>query len=117
MTPSRLTTTPAQLPAKLTITLWDFTWYTQTAKGEPFYDLDRAFAEAVDRGYNTVRICAAPLLLFGEHDIDTTALQFVNMGGDTGQRTRWYNAAGGAVLNGRAHLLALLRRPNVTAAS
>ncbi|MDY7544425.1 MULTISPECIES: cellulase-like family protein [unclassified Cryobacterium] len=109
MTPSRLTTTPAQLPAKLTITLWDFTWYTQTAKGEPFYDLDRAFAEAVDRGYNTVRICAAPLLLFGEHDIDTTALQFVNMGGDTGQRTRWYNAAGGAVLNGRAHLLALFK--------
>ncbi|MCZ9880971.1 cellulase-like family protein [Arthrobacter sp. B2a2-09] len=99
--------TPFHLPAKLTITLWDFSWYTQTVEGEPFYDLDRAFAEAVDRGYNTVRICAAPLLLFGDHDIDTTALEFVNMGGDTGQRTRWYKAVGGAVVNGRTRLLAL----------
>ena len=98
---------PAHLPNKLTISLWDFTWYTQTTAGEPFADLDKAFAEAVDRGYNTVRICAAPLLLFGEHDIDTTTLRFVNMGGDTGQRTRWYDAAGGAVIDGRAHLRAL----------
>ena len=98
---------PPHLPRKLAISLWDFTWYTQTTQGEPFADLDRAFAEAVDRGYNTVRICAAPLLLFGEHDIDTTALRFVNMGGDTGQRTRWYDATGGAVIDGRAHLRAL----------
>jgi len=98
---------PEHLPATLTISLWDFTWYTQTTQGEPFHDLDGAFAEAVERGYNTVRICAAPLLLFGEHDIDTTQLHFVNMGGDVGQRTRWYNAAGGAVINGRAHLRAL----------
>ena len=97
----------SHLPDKLTISLWDFSWYTQTTEGEPFHNLDRAFADAVERGYNTVRICAAPLLLFGEHDIDTTHLHLVNMGGDTGQRTRWYNAAGGAVLDGRAHLRSL----------
>lgn len=96
------------IPEKLTISLWDFSWYTQTTEGEPFHDLDRAFAEAVNRGYNTVRICAAPLLLFGDHDIDTTQLHLVNMGGDTGQRTRWYDAAGGAVLDGRAHLRSLV---------
>jgi hypothetical protein len=107
--------TPSHLPEKLTITLWDFSWYTQTAPGEPFHDLDEAFREAVARGYNTVRICAAPLLLFGEHDLDTTALQLTNMGGETGQRTRWYDAAGGQTIDGRAHLLHLFeaaRRQN-----
>ncbi len=98
---------PEHLPARLTVTLWDFTWYTQTTPGEPFADLDDAFVQAVERGYNTVRICAMPFLLFGDHDIDTTALRFVGMGGGVGQRTRWYDARGGAVIDGRAHLRAL----------
>ena len=62
---------PAHLPARLTITLWDFSWYVRTGPGEPFEDLDRAFAEAVERGYNTVRICAMPFLLFGS-GLDTS---------------------------------------------
>jgi len=98
---------PAHLPRRLTITLWDFTWYTQTTAGEPFHDLDAAFVQAVERGYNTVRICAMPFLLFGDHDVDTQHLRFTNMGGDVGQRTRWYDAAGGAVLDGRNHLRSL----------
>lgn len=100
---------PDHLPDRLTISLWDFTWYTQTTPGEPFANLDDAFAEAVERGYNTVRICAMPFLLFGDHGIDTRALRFTAMGGEVGQRTRWYDAAGGAVLDGREHLLALFR--------
>jgi hypothetical protein len=48
--------TPSHLPDRLTISLWDFTWYTQTMPGEPFDDVDRAFVEAKARGYNTVRI-------------------------------------------------------------
>lgn len=95
---------PSHLPDRLTISLWDFTWFTQTTPGEPFHDLDAAFREAVERGYNTVRICAMPYLLYGNHGIDTTALRFANIGGNVGQRTRWYNAAGGAVLDGRRHL-------------
>lgn len=102
-------TIPTHLPDALTITLWDFSWYTRTRPGEPFEDLDRAMAEAKDRGYNTVRICAAPLLLFGVHDIDTSDLTFVNMGAGAGQRTRWYDAEGGARLDLRAHLLELFR--------
>ncbi|WP_258184320.1 hypothetical protein [Microbacterium foliorum] len=33
---------PAHLPARLSITLWDFSWYTRAGEGEPYDDLDRA---------------------------------------------------------------------------
>ncbi|MGO4586746.1 cellulase-like family protein [Arthrobacter sp. 2RAF6] len=103
-TPLRL---PAHLPDRLRICLWDFSWYTQTTPGEPFEDLDRAFRELVDRGYNTIRICAAPILLFGEHGIDTSTLRFAAVGDSVGEGTRWYNVQGGAVLDLKEHLLAL----------
>jgi Sugar-binding cellulase-like len=93
---------------KLTITLWDFSWYTQSAPGAPFHDLDAAFREAVDRGYNTVRICAMPYLLFGS-GLDTSALRFEGLGGEYGQRMRWYDVSSPATVDGRAWLLALFR--------
>lgn len=99
---------PSHLPRRLTVTLWDFTWYTRTGRGEPFADLDKAFAEAVERGYNTVRVCAMPYLLFGS-GLDTTRLAFAPFGNGWGMRTRWYDVREPAVLDGRAHLLALLR--------
>ncbi len=95
---------PSHLPQRLTISLWDFSWYTQATPGEPFHDLDAVFAETVARGYNTVRVCAMPYLLFGEHGIDTTKLRFTTMGGSIGRRTRWYDVAGGALLDGRRRL-------------
>jgi len=104
VTPSPPAGVPAHLPPRLTITLWDFTWYTRTTPGEPFHDLDAAFAEAVERGYNTVRICAMPYLLFGDHGIDTSALRLTTMGGAVGRRTRWYDVAGGAIVDGRRRL-------------
>ncbi|ONK09742.1 cellulase-like family protein [Streptomyces sp. MP131-18] len=97
---------PAHLPGKLTISLWDFTWYTRTGPDEPFADLDRAFTEAADRGYNTIRICAMPFLLFGS-GIDTTRLRLGPLGGDYGRRVRWYDVRGTTEIDGRAHLLAL----------
>ncbi|MDT0347454.1 cellulase-like family protein [Streptomyces litchfieldiae] len=97
---------PAHLPGKLTITLWDFTWYTRTGPGEPFEDLDRAFAQAAERGYNTIRICAMPFLLFGS-GIDTHRLRLGPLGGAFGQRVRWYDVRGTTEIDGRAHLLAL----------
>ncbi|QSB15804.1 hypothetical protein JQS43_05555 [Natronosporangium hydrolyticum] len=102
------TTIPAHLPDRLTITLWDFSWYTRTAPGDVFADLDEAFAQAVARGYNTIRICAMPYLLFGS-GLDTTALRFGGLGGEYGQRTRWYDVATPATVDGRAHLLELFR--------
>jgi hypothetical protein len=94
-------------PEKLTITLWDFSWYTRTGPGEPFEDLDRAFAEAVERGYNTVRICAMPLLLGS--GIDTSALRLGPLGGGYGSSVRWYNVGAPTTIDAHAHLLALFR--------
>lgn len=90
----------------MTISLWDFSWYVRTGPGEPFADLDAAFADAVDRGYNTVRICAMPYLLFGS-GLDTTAVRLGPLGNGYAQRVRWYDVQSPTVLDGRAHLLAL----------
>jgi len=97
---------PDHLPKRLTITLWDFSWYVRTGLGEPFEDLDRAFDDAVERGYNTVRICAMPYLLFGS-GLDTTALHLGPLGGAYGQRVRWYDVGAPTVIDARRHLLAL----------
>lgn len=99
---------PAHLPEKLTITLWDFSWYVRTGAGEPFADLDRAFAEAVLRGYNTVRICAMPFLIFGS-GLDTSAITFDRLGGEYAQRMRWYDVKTPTTIDARAHLLTLFR--------
>ncbi|WP_129843647.1 cellulase-like family protein [Streptomyces sp. RFCAC02] len=97
---------PPHVPDHLTITLWDFTWYTRTGPGEPFADLDRAFREAADRGYNTIRICAMPFLLFGS-GLDTREVVLGPLGGAYGQRVRWYDVRHTTRIDGRAHLLAL----------
>src|SRR5690606_20840708 len=56
---------PEHLPARLAVCLWDFSWYTRAGAGEPYESVEQAMAETADRGYNAVRICAAPLLLAG----------------------------------------------------
>jgi Sugar-binding cellulase-like len=98
-----LDSTTDHLPRRLTITLWDFSWYTRTGPGEPFADLDRACAEAVERGYNTVRICAMPFLLFGS-GLGTSTMRFGPLGGGFGHRTRWYDVRATTVLDARQHL-------------
>ncbi|WP_159797813.1 cellulase-like family protein [Puerhibacterium puerhi] len=92
----------------LLVSLWDFTWYTRTGPGEPFEDLDRAFAQARERGYDTVRICAMPFLLF-RSGLDTSALRLGPLGGDYGQRVRWYDVRRETTIDARAHLLELFR--------
>ncbi|KQQ05559.1 MULTISPECIES: cellulase-like family protein [unclassified Rathayibacter] len=94
------------IPDQLTITLWDFSWYVRTGPGEPFEDLDAAFAGALQRGYNTIRICAMPFLLFGT-DIDTSALKLGPLGGGYAQHVRWYDVKTPTVIDARQHLLAL----------
>lgn len=95
-------------PERLLITLWDFSWYTRTGPGEPFEDLDRAAQEAVDRGYNAIRICAMPFLLF-ESGLDAEALVLEPLGGDYAQRVRWYDVRRTTTISAREHLLELFR--------
>ena len=106
---------PEHLPARLAVCLWDFSWYTRAGAGEPYEDVGRAMAETVDRGFNAVRICAAPLLVAGgpglddlASDLEVEGLGAAPTGGFYGQRTRWYDAPGGYRLDVRARLFELL---------
>lgn len=105
---------PAHLPDRLAITLWDFSWYTRAGDGDLYADLGAACADAAALGYNAIRICAAPLLLFGDLGLDDLArtLEIEGLGpaasgGFYGQRTRWYDAPGGYAVDLYAHLEAL----------
>jgi len=108
-TTNSLLTIPSHLPHKLTISLWDFSWYTMTAEGEPYADLGARFQELVERGYNTIRICAMPMFLFTEHGKREGTLTFSNLA-PIGRGTRWYNCKGGETLDGHAHILELFRQ-------
>lgn len=105
---------PPHLPDHLAITLWDFSWYTRAGEGDVYADLDAACADAAALGYNAIRICAVPLLLFGDLGLDDLArnlsiegLGAAASGGYYGQRTRWYDTPGGYALDLFAHLEAL----------
>ncbi len=99
---------PGPGPDRMLISLWDFTWYTRTGPGEPFEDLDVAFAAARERGYDTVRICAMPFLLF-RSGLDTSALRLGPLGGEYGQGTRWYDVKATTTIDAHEHLLAFFR--------
>lgn len=90
------------------ITLWDFTWYTRTGPGEPFEDLDAAAQQAVDRGYNAIRICAMPFLLF-ESGLGSEELELEALGGEYGQRVRWYDVRASTKITPLDHLLKLFQ--------
>lgn len=95
------------LPEKLTITLWDFSWYVRSGPGEPFEDLGKVAREAVERGYNTIRICAMPFLIF-ESGLDTSDVHLDRLGGEYAQGVRWYDVKAGTSFNARLKLLELL---------
>lgn len=94
------------LPERLTICLWDFSWYVRSGEGEPFEDLDAAAAATVMRGYNTVRLCAMPFLLFGA-ELDTSDISLDRLGGEYAQGVRWYDVAAPTHFDGRAKLIEL----------
>lgn len=96
-----LVTTP-----RMAISLWDFSWYTQAGPGEAFGDLDAAFTQLVERGFNTIRICAMPFLIFSGR-VEPAENVVCGMGGEYGQRTRWYNVRGGYPLDPLHRLEAL----------
>ena len=117
---------PAGHPSHLAITLWDFSWYTAAGPGEPYENLSAAFDGAESRGYNTIRICAAPMLLFGSEpslagpsrasvdslarNLEIEGLGKTPLGGHYGAGTRWYNTPGGYSIDLQSRLLDLLRQ-------
>ena len=50
-------------PRRVTNAMWDYSWLTQHYPGGAFADFDRAADELVERGFNTVRIDAFPLVI------------------------------------------------------
>ena len=100
---------PAHLPDQLVISLWDVAWYTRAQPGEAFDDLDARFAEAAERGVNTVRLSADPQLLFTAQGDRRPPVAIENLGGGIGVRTRWYDLVGGYRIDVGERLLELLR--------
>lgn len=102
-----LPTLPPQPPGeRLAISLWDFSWYTRAGPGEPFEDIDAAFDQLLERGFNAVRICAMPFLLFSGL-VPTQELTVAGLGAEYGQRTRWYDVRGGYALQPLSRIEAL----------
>lgn len=50
-------------PSRLTIAMWDFSWLNQHYKGGFFEDYNKVIDELIERGFNTVRIDAFPLVI------------------------------------------------------
>lgn len=50
-------------PRRITNAMWDSSWLTQHYPGATYADFDKAADELVERGFNTVRIDAFPLVI------------------------------------------------------
>lgn len=50
-------------PKRLTIAMWDFSWLFMHYKGGAFENFDKVTNELLERGFNTVRIDAFPLII------------------------------------------------------
>lgn len=50
-------------PSRLTIAMWDFSWLNMHYPGGAFENYDKAVDELKERGFNTVRIEAFPLII------------------------------------------------------
>ncbi len=58
-------------PKRLTMVMWDYAFLTRHVKGDSFEDYDKVLDEAMERGYNTLRIDPMP------HVIDLTKPEIV----------------------------------------
>lgn len=58
-------------PKRMTAIMWDFAFITRHMKGDAFEDYDRVLDEAIERGYNTIRIDPMP------HSIDLSKPELI----------------------------------------
>ena len=50
-------------PRRMTVLMWDWAFLTRHMKGDSFEDYDRVLNEAVERGYNTLRLDPIPQMI------------------------------------------------------
>ena len=50
-------------PRRMTVVMWDFAFLTRHMKGDSFEDYDKVLDEAIERGYNTIRLDPMPHLI------------------------------------------------------
>ena len=66
-------------PSRLTIAMWDYSWLNKHYPGGEYENFDKVTDELIERGFNTVRIDAFPLVI-GKLDNNR---QMVTIAGDT----------------------------------
>lgn len=61
-------------PSRLTIAMWDFSWLYQHYEGGYYENFDKVTDELLERGFNTVRIDAFPLIIgkLNNHEQEVT---------------------------------------------
>jgi hypothetical protein len=84
-------------PRRLTMVMWDHTFLTRHVPGESFADYDRVLDEAIERGYNTIRIDPAPQAIdlsrpeaiIDHSDFDKPYIPWTNPKGCKGPLGQW----------------------------
>lgn len=84
-------------PRRLTTVMWDHTFLTRHYGGDSFADYDRVLDEAVERGYNTLRIdpipqsidLSAPEKVYKQNDLNCPLLPWTRPQGFEGPAGKW----------------------------
>jgi len=99
---------PTHLPHRLTISCWQWAWVTAALPGEPYGDLEKAFAGLVDRGFNTIRIDAGLNWCFLPDGKPRGEMGFCQLFTGYGSRHRVIYGRGGGRFDVLDRLLALM---------
>ena len=88
-----------QLPPRLTIALWIWGYLTACGPGEPYEDLDRAFAQTLERGFNTIRAEMALNWCFDQQGRPRGPVEIAGWAPGVNQNLRGLNNRGGIRYN------------------
>jgi hypothetical protein len=75
-------------PSRLTIAMWDYSWFKCHYPGGPFENFDKVILELKERGFNTVRIDCLPHIIGSLHGLDDSITVPANPMGNWGPSDR-----------------------------